>query len=386
MMDYFTFINVDIRLKILSQLSARDLLNLKCVSKEWKDIISNRSFVHYLSKRSETVSGFFFQERFQWCAEDIKHISYIPIETKTTGVHTTAFNFLPESVVLLSSCNGLICCRCTFPSSNPLIHVCNPLNKEWKSIEWSNPSKATSIALSFDPLQIQEGDDALTNFKLVAMSQTEAEAGNEESHFTFSVFSSETGEWRRSGEICHCKHNMLKNKGIFAGGLLYWLTDGNQIIMFDPQQELSFLIAMPLPETDLCTLPEICIGESKGKLHYVLLSDDGLQLWVLVDHFESQWDLTFSVPLDELERENSEFLYNIASKLARRSTIDMVPQCIDLLAFKDGVLLTRVCSDVYSFNFESRKLKKICKLVDLGRNSFYAPIVLPYAMSLVPLV
>lgn len=193
---------------------------------------------------------------------------------------------------------------------NPLIYICNPFNKEWtSSIKWSHPSR-TSIALSFDPWQILTGD-ALPNFKLVAMCQTKDRAGNEGSDFTFDIFSSETGQWRRSKEICRCSDTLLKNKGVFAEGALYWLTNSNQIIMFDPQLEKCFVITRPEPEVELCFIPQMCIGESKGKIHCVLLSEDGFQLWVLKNQFESLWDKTFAVSLDELEEEISEIFEDL---------------------------------------------------------------------------
>lgn len=49
------------------------------------------------------------------------------------------------------------------------------------------------------------------------------------------------------------------------------------------------------------------IGESKEKLHYVLLCEQRLQILVLLDHFASQWDLTFLISLKNLEKENSKF-------------------------------------------------------------------------------
>lgn len=383
MKDYFRFINVDTRIEIVSRLSVRDLQSLKCVSKEWNSIISDCLFVYCQLKKVETVAGFFFQEKFQWCDEDIERISYIPLRSRNNVVFTTVLNFLPESVVMLSSCNGLICCRCCFPSPSPVIYVCNPINKNWVSIKWSGPLKMNSIALTFEPSEISVSE-ALTNFKLVSVSKNEAETETQEDYFIFQVFLSKTGQWRRSQEICKCKHNLFKNKGVFVDGSLFWLTDGYEIIMFDPLLELSYLINMPLPSTQFCTTPDMCIGASSGKLHCVLLSEDGIQLWVLLDHFDSLWDLTFSISLDDMENENPEFLYNLADKLSHQGTNGMFPW-FDLLAFSDGILFTKVATNVCSYNFESRKMNRLCNLYDLGMNSMYFPIVVPYTMTLAPL-
>ena len=107
--------NDDILMQVLSKLSTKDVHMLKCVAKEWHNLILDRSFICLQLKKTEAVSGFFFQARFQWCDEDINNIGYIPLETRKTQVHSTVLDFLPEEVVILASCNGLLCCRSSYP-------------------------------------------------------------------------------------------------------------------------------------------------------------------------------------------------------------------------------------------------------------------------------
>ncbi|XP_027125604.1 F-box protein At5g49610-like [Coffea arabica] len=370
--------NDDILMQVLSKLSTKDVHMLKCVAKEWHNLILDRSFICLQLKKTEAVSGFFFQARFQWCDEDINNISYIPLETRKTQVHSTVLNFLPEEVGILASCNGLLCCRSSYPRYPPLIYVCNPLNKQWMSVNSVHYSTSASAALVFDPFKLHK-DDASPNFKIVTVSETESE--DEQSKFAFQIYSSETGKWRQSREMCHCNQKLFKMNGIFADGSLYWLMDGDKILMFNPETELSWLLNVPLPITEFRSIPEICIGESKGKLHCVLLSEYGLQLWALEDFFTSQWNLTCSVSLDKLEEENSQFLYQIAEKLATRDTFCW----IKVFAFKDGILFLSVSSHFYSYDFATRKMKKLCAISDLGPNSREFPMVVPYTMSLVPL-
>ncbi|CAI9754059.1 unnamed protein product [Fraxinus pennsylvanica] len=375
------FSNEDIQIDILSRLSAMILNRMKCVSKEWKYLISDRSFIRFQVKNTETVKGFFFQES-QWSDNNIGFINYIPVEGEGEKVWRTVLNFLPEKVVILSSINGLLCCRSCFSSLDPRIYVCNPLNKQWITLQWPHLFKSSSsLALAFDPLQ--NPIDASTDFKLVLVSDTMTSGGDY--HLSFDIYSTETGKWRRSNEFCQCKHKLTKNKGIFVEGRLYWLTDGYQILMFHPQVELSWLIMAPLPATYFRNIPEMCIGESEGRLCYVIISEDGLQLWVLEDYFASQWALNTCITLKELEKENSSVLSNMSKKMASSINRGTLPRWIDPLAFKDGMLFVRVATSIYLFQFETKKMKKLTEISMLGLNPMDSPTVIPYTMSLVPL-
>ncbi|KAI3454305.1 hypothetical protein Pfo_010968 [Paulownia fortunei] len=305
----------------------------------------------------------------------MESIIYIPVDVENVKVWRNVLNFLPESVVSLSLNNGLLCCRSCFPTSQPRIYVCNPLNKQWTSLQWPKISQNSSTALAFDPFR--NTIDVSTDFKLLAVSHIET--GEDKYCFFFDIYLSETGLWRRSKECHLCNRNLTKNKGVPVEGILYWLTDGYQILMFDPQNELFWLIMAPLPATGFSSIPEMCIGDSHSKLYYVIISEDGLQLWVLEDHFASLWQLQISISLDELENENSNVLYKISEKIAKTCLLGWT------LAFKDGMLLLRVSANIYSYQFDTRKMRKLCGVSTLGPKSMFSPIVVPYTMSLVPL-
>ncbi|KAG5558732.1 hypothetical protein RHGRI_008630 [Rhododendron griersonianum] len=204
-MEDLWFASNDIPIDVLSRLPLKTLLNIKCVSKQWHRLISERSFIRQQSERKEPISGFFFQERFQWCDDDIRSISYIPVNTEeATKVRRSIFDFLPQSIVLLSVSNGLICCRSCFPSPQPEVYICNPLNKEWVTLPWPTVPKQSSLGLAFDPSR--DTTDESTNFKVVAVHQNETETEMEDLYFSYDVYSSKTKTWTRSKEICQCNH------------------------------------------------------------------------------------------------------------------------------------------------------------------------------------
>lgn len=383
------FSNDDIPTNILSRLSTKTLDSLKLVSKDWLNLISDRSFISLQLKRDEPVSGFFLEEVFQWTNDEANQcISYIPVgvERERVNVWSTVLDFLPENVVILSLNNGLLCCRSCFPNTQPMIYVCNPLNKQWRSLLWPHLPQDCSVALAFDPFR--DPIDVSTDFKLVAVSRTEVGDGEDEEEeveycFLFDIYSSKSGAWKRSKECCRHNHDLTKNRGVLADGILYWLTDGYDVLMFDHENELCWLIGGPLPATAFSSIPEMCIGESEGRLHYVVISEHGLQLWILEDQFAAEWDLKLCASLEELERENSNILYQIDEKVRSHVSKYEIPW-MDPMCFKDGMLLLRVSAVVYLYRFDTRKMAKLCDVSALGPKAMFSPIVVPYTITLAP--
>ncbi|XP_031257995.1 F-box protein At5g49610-like [Pistacia vera] len=376
-MHNFWSLNTDVFFEVLSRLPTKCLLGLKCVCKGWHRLLSDRLFIKSQSQQREPIFGFFFQHRFHWCLDDIKTINHIPVESE--GLQQRVFRFLPEDVVVMASCNGLVCLRSCYPFKDPSIYVCNPLNREWIRLDWTKADKETSIALVFDPCREPIGHS--TNFKLVQVQQ--CEAGAEDFYFSFDIYSSDTGDWRTSKEICLCNDRLYKNKGTLIGGILHWLTNGDEILTFNIENELSWLISVPISAATLDSVPEACIGESDGKLHYVMVSENGFHVWCLEDYFEFHWTLKHSKSLDAMEEEHPEFLCNLQVRVTQRLA-DSTPW-MDPLAFKDGYVLMRVCTNIYLYHVNTNKMKKVCGQNEMGTCSTFNPIVLPYSLSLVPL-
>ncbi|KAE9597436.1 putative F-box domain-containing protein [Lupinus albus] len=382
------FLNTDVLFDVLTRIPVKALLGLKCISREWHHIISSRSFIRAQLENTELVlTGFILQEKFMWCNEDIKTVSYIPVGTTTTirnakMQHQRVFHFLPEDVVVLASCKGLVCCRSCFPCEEPTIYVCNPSNKQWIKLDWHGCEKNESIALAFD---LDSSFDNFTKFKLVRVKPIViCEDEYEEMYLEFELYSSETGAWWKSNETCQCGNNLIKNKGIYIGGVLHWLTDGDQVLTFDVEKELSWLISVPVPAFEFESIPEACIGESEGKLHYILISDLGLHVWYLEDYYESKWTLKHYKSLEEIEGEYPNFFFNLKNRVLERVDVELSPW-MNPLSFKDGILLMKVCADLFLYDIENNKIVQTCTLQDLNTKSMSCPTVLPHSLSLVPL-
>ncbi|CAK7327888.1 unnamed protein product [Dovyalis caffra] len=370
-------LNTDIPFDVLSRLQTKELLGLKCVSKGWNHLISDLSFIQAQSQKKEPLSGFFFHQRYRYCFDDVKTITYVPVERK--GLQQDVFAFLPQDVVVLASCNGLLCCRSCYPFEDPAIYVCNPLNSDWWKVDWKEPDKESFIALAFDP--IQDFSVNSTNFKVVRPRRLETE---QEKAYSFEIYSSKTRNWKLSKEFWWCNNSLSKNGGVFIGGILHWLTDGDQILTFNVENEIALLISTPLPAGEFKCTPQACIGESEGQLYYVLISEEGLHVWFLEDYFDSTWSLKYSKTLTQMEKEHPGFMLNLYDRVMHWPKIDHSPW-LDPLAFKDGVLVVRVSSTIYLYHVETSKMEEVCETSKFGPISWVSPIVLPYTMSLVPL-
>ncbi|KAE8705798.1 hypothetical protein F3Y22_tig00110418pilonHSYRG00310 [Hibiscus syriacus] len=170
---------------VLSRLPTKYMPRLKCVCKEWNRLISDPIFMKVQSQKKEpaVLSGFFFQQRYRWSYEEISTVAYIPVkkqDAEEAELFQTVLDFLPEHVVVLSSCNDTL---------------------------------GTS-----------------TKFKLIKVKQIETEA--DVSCFLFDIYALETRAWKKSVEICKCNSNLYKNSGWYVEGVFHWLTDGDEVLTF----------------------------------------------------------------------------------------------------------------------------------------------------------
>lgn len=381
-MGGFQDLNNDLLMIVLSPLPTKTLARFKSVSKHWFQVISDRAFIKLQLKRNEQqLCGFFFQERFQFVEEDIKFISYIPIVSNVLcdKVRHDVFDFLPEAVTVQSVANGLVCCRSLLPCHDPHIYVCNPLNKEWVTFRCRLPvNRLNSFALAFDP--VQDLLETSTHFKVVRVDQTTVDDEDEQPCYLFEIYSSRTRQWRVIRELCWRKDESLFDSGVWIKGILHWLA-GDQVLTFNVEYELPWLVYAPIPTSELETAPNICIGESEGQLQYMMLSAYGLQVWALEEIYEAKWVIKFSTTLEELENENRKFFYKFAERVSLR-----VLSWVTLLAFRDGHLLMRVSDRVLLYNIKSRVVEEPCSLSALGSQTYFGPLVVPYTMTLVPFI
>ncbi|KAJ4713674.1 F-box protein [Melia azedarach] len=106
--------------------------------------------------------------------------------------------------------------------------------------------------------------------------------------------------------ICHHGGDISRKAVICIKGILHWLTSSSKILAFNVQDEKSSVISAPLAylPADDEPLYAWCIGEPDDKLHYVMVSNYGLDVWSLEDYVESKWNLRSSESLEMIIEEN----------------------------------------------------------------------------------
>ncbi|KAL2943069.1 hypothetical protein RDABS01_031417 [Bienertia sinuspersici] len=370
--------NSDISFNVLSRLPATMLVQLKMVSKGWQHFIADPDFMHLQTKVAEpiSISGYFFQGKFLYSDIDVEKLSYIPIRAKETKIYQNVLDFLPEKVTILGSSNGLICCRSCIPSPDPTIYICNPVNKQWMNVKWDRILKRDYIAFSYNPACNSSATSTI-GYKLVRVFEVnECIPGKEEFYFSFEIYDWDRKVWFKSKEICHCEDSLCINKQVFVQGILYWLTDGNTVVMFDVENELSLLVLLPTPAGGKC---QICLGECDGELCCVVVSQEALMVWALENHFHSTWDLRSYIYLHDMEETNQEYLCNLTARVS--SSVGEIVPWMQPLAFKDGMLSLRVSNSVYSFDIHTKKMGLLFDVFDLGHEFIVGPTVVPYSVS-----
>ncbi|CAN0883969.1 hypothetical protein LINGRAHAP2_LOCUS14700 [Linum grandiflorum] len=131
-----------------------------------------------------------------------------------------------------------------------------------------------------------------------------------------------------------------------------------------------------------------CIGESNGvlALQYVMAATStlGLVVWSLDGpYYEEKWSMGFGKSLADIEKEHAAGydLYLLDRIRFQRLNVE---SGMDLLAFRDGILILRAGNTVFLYNTLIVGMDRVAHVSDLGAGSLFSLTVIPYSMSLVP--
>ncbi|KAK2982957.1 hypothetical protein RJ640_024840 [Escallonia rubra] len=284
------FSDVDILFEILCRLPVIDLSRYKCISKQWNKLISDPYFLLVHHQRSTDVSCLFIQ-KYMFRAPTHNSYSYCPISLMLSERVYKAL--LGMNFILTSVSNGLLCCRNHQRTGNDFfVYVVNPASMDWFRISSPEDCCNESLAIAFYPFGYS--DNTTPSFKLVNMRRPEGGG----SFYYFWVYSSETGTWNKSKEICYCNYDLPKAKKVFANGRFNWLTLGHYVITFDAKEDKSSVIKLPGVEIlDPYIIHQMCIGESDGYLYFLYVNWSELKVWSLQDYSGPLWVLKYRVNL-----------------------------------------------------------------------------------------
>ncbi|KAD7479260.1 hypothetical protein E3N88_02396 [Mikania micrantha] len=220
---------------ITRYLPAKSLFKCRLVSKEWNQWISSPFFTHTQSCYFKKTSGFFQNSKS-------KTIRFISLENFAYGVPYPSLSFLPKPVFVKCSCNGLLLCQ----SFNIIdeFYVCNPANKQWVKLipSHSYHGRNPKFVLAFEPSQL--------NFEpfyqvICLFSVPYPDVGPV---VQFDIYDSKTKSWRVSEVVCADLESDVMSDGIFLSGVVYWETQGGELLAYDSMNEIYSIQKLPFNE------------------------------------------------------------------------------------------------------------------------------------------
>ncbi|KAJ4842042.1 hypothetical protein Tsubulata_039424 [Turnera subulata] len=215
-------------------LPAKSISRCKAVSKEWYRKIHSPLLAHEQSNHFKNISGYF-------CQPPGGSPSFISLDPRAYGVPSPSLGFLPETVDLRSSCNGLLCCRSRLGDNR--YYICNPATEEWRILPkpklYHGPE--TAAALAFEPATL----DFASHFELIcAVTRTP-----DQEVLEFEIYSSRSDSWRVCDELlCINEQEGLKPSvnGFYSKRVVYWATQSGGLLSFDVKAEVYGIMALPL--------------------------------------------------------------------------------------------------------------------------------------------
>ncbi|KAF5192027.1 hypothetical protein FRX31_018386 [Thalictrum thalictroides] len=397
-------LNDDLTTKVLSHLPIESVPSTISVSKLWYNLTMCQSFrhAHFTNNlRKNILSGVFVQGVY-YCTNsnccqdylDTEFVDFLSLNAKE-GKHKvkkSILDFLPEKVVINSSCNGLLVCRSLFRrlrthnystrTNNPdpaelVIYVCNPLTKEFHAISPNlTNSDRCGVALAFR-------DSSSICYEVVVVQLIQESKAS--FCYTFKIYSSKTDSWRVPNEISSCPHRLQFHKQVYVNGMFHWLTDGHSMLTFDLKNERALIVMLPSPVMGLRGEWAICLGESEGYLHYVFCSRNAFHVWILKgsDYSNPRWELKhLRHVVDRTKLVDSENWDGTKCHLPDSN--NMPNFNIEPLAFKDNVVFTKGNLTLRTYNIKTGQTDEITSFGKFHYESHRTPFILPYSRSLLP--
>ncbi|KAK7842665.1 f-box protein [Quercus suber] len=365
-------------MEILSRLSPKNLLRCKCVSKRWTSLISDPSFMRIHHQRSRCISGLLVQE-FKEYGGNFRGDDYFLYASVNgeLGIFKLMDESFPEPTsVIMASCDGLICYRSrqTRDIEELDIVVWNPMTQERLTLRTTDCNVGSIFGLAFYPF----GSSAkmIPCFKVVSIQRPK----HDQNSYSFVIYSSETGKWKTSLEVCYCKDELHKNKHIYVNGRFYWLTKNQNIITFEVDEELSGVITVPGPKwLDRYVVRLACLGDSDGYLHYVCVDMPELRVWMLTDPCKPIWVLKHHINIDQFGEESRDrYIHRV------RHSPEMIGDCflVDAQTFHDEVVYLSIRGRLCSYDFKTGRLRFFFNGLYLRHMNKVQATVLPYTPTL----
>jgi len=286
---------------ILSLLSIKNIVQLKCVSKSWNALISDPTFIEkHLKKSSQNrhLTLFWNQHKKGSGCNMLSFPVHRLLKNPSINAYSHNFHRLKKRCIIVGSCNGLLCLLFHSQITTPTTSLDYWL-RFWNPATRTRSKKLGFLFVSGPPggpfhFKFTFGYDASTRtYKVVAIH---AEKNKEEGSWKslVKVFSLGNNGWRNIQSFntvpinwygCHYS-NIRLNDGVHLNGTVNWLTSefinqaGKfQIVSLDLSTETykqfllpsDFNYAPSFQQPDLRVLMDsLCFSHDSDKTEFVL--------------------------------------------------------------------------------------------------------------------
>ncbi|XP_020153910.1 F-box protein At5g07610 [Aegilops tauschii subsp. strangulata] len=297
----------DLLIEILSRVPYKSLCRFKCVSKQWRGIISHPDHRKALPQfHLHDLAGFLYSSRDRSVGHFSLLRNFAHVSAGGRPRIRPSLPFLPDCELfnLLDSCNGLLLCRRfeTFGSGAFDYVVCNPATEKWVALPGFF-SKMQTARLGFDSAVSSH----FHVFQFMEDGAADANADTEDDDDDDSdghvkgveIYSSKTGVWSHKDNGWGFARIVSDSKSAFVNGFLHLLAVESAVLAVDVEGTTWRVIPMPDDEDALIIDVDYgFIDLSRGRL-YLANSDQHdpykLSIWVLEDYTSEVWVLEHGV-------------------------------------------------------------------------------------------
>ncbi|KAK1357566.1 hypothetical protein POM88_050822 [Heracleum sosnowskyi] len=341
---------------VMPFLPAKSLARFRTVSKEWDNWISHPFLAHRQTLCFQDMSGFFCQDGFN-------HF-FVSLDQAAYGIPDSSLSFLPWTVKIRNSCNGLLLCQGVGDESVNEYYICNPANRGFhvlpRSTYYHGPEP--NLILAFEPSPLNCGED----YKVICAF----DIYNGPPMLCFDIYSSETRSWTCCNAVCsELGAPYLKDNGLYKNGVAYWATSTGELLAFDTVN-------------DICGVQPICSDVKDGGGILTLIDGD---LFYVQTSMQTEIDM-FSDEEGVKSKCIIEIFGGVNMSLKRRDVVGLDMEIYNawsfrvLFAVKSNIFIFNINDILYSCDVKKEKFEVIRR----GRikpNTTY----IPYVNSLVPL-
>ncbi|KAK1363092.1 F-box domain-containing protein [Heracleum sosnowskyi] len=338
---------------ILSRVPWKQLMSLKCVSRQWRSLITNPQFTSLCHNLLPLrASGLFIQhcDKVRFVALDDQDSTRSPFRTLTFAPHDP----YPRSVRILRSCNGLLLCSTTH-SASLIQHKCyvyNPSNNQLAILPKHRPTTPVDyIGLAFDPSKS-------LHYKVIAFVKTSQSHNNVGD---FHIYSSKTKTWNVSLQSFLRVPGLQFDGGVYWHGCMHWLSTGvSNCLYFNVDKGTLETFPRP-PIVGRSTLKgSLYFGESEDHLHVTEVTsyDTSLSVYEMKSDY-SEWFVKYRINLAPISKVFPDMMKHEACFEGHRYAVGVLSLIRRENFQEDSFLVLEIPGKAIRYNLVDRSFKVI---------------------------